>query len=158
MADGIFDHHHCAGDHHDKVESPKREQVGWNVGEVETNGGEQQRERNGERDDDGAAHISEEQKENDGDEYHAFGQVMFDGFDRVFDQHGAVEEGNDLYAPWQDARIQFIDLLMNALQDGIGVVPLLQENDAFNRVWIVDDRAIGAVIGTADLAEPDLRT
>ena len=96
MADDVLDHHHGAIDHHAEVQRAERKQVGGNVAEVEADGGEQQREGNGERDDDGAAHVAEEEKENDRDQDHACGQVVLDGFDGVLHQLGAVEEGNDL--------------------------------------------------------------
>ena len=51
----------------------------------------------------------------------------------------------------------FFDFLVNALQDGIGVVALLQQDDAFDGVGIVDDCAVGAMSGSADLAEANLR-
>ena len=103
MANDVFDHHDGAVDDHAEVERAKGEQVGGDVAEVETDGGEQQREGNGEGDDDGAADIAEEEEEDDGDEDHALGEVVFDGFDRVVDQVGAIEEGHDLDALGQDA-------------------------------------------------------
>ena len=62
MADDVFDHDHGAIDHHAEVQRAQRKQVGGNVAEVEADGGEQQRKGNGERDDDGAAHIAEEER------------------------------------------------------------------------------------------------
>ena len=38
-------------------------------------------------------------------------------------------------------------------EDRVGVVALLQQHDAFNGVGIVDDCAVGAVRGAADLAK-----
>src|ERR1039458_4183264 len=142
MAYDIFDHHHRAVDDHAEVQSAQREQVGGNVAEVEADGGEQQREGNGKRDDDGAAHIAEEEKENDGDEEHARGEVVLDGIHRVLDQIGAVEEGNHFHALGQDAVVQIVDFLVDAQQDGVGVGALLQQGDTFDGVGIVDDLAV----------------
>ena len=50
---------------------------------------------------------------------------------------------------------------MNALQDRVGVVALLQQDDAFDGVGIVDDRVfavLGEVPGPADLAQSNLRS
>ena len=105
MADDVLDHHHRAIDHHAEVQRAEREQVGGNVAKVEADGGEQQRKGNGERDDDGAAHIAEEEKQNDRDQNHARGEVVLHGVDRVLDQIGAVEEGNDLHALGQNAGV-----------------------------------------------------
>ena len=52
--------------------------------------------------------------------------------------------------------IQLVYFLVNALQDRIGVIAFLQQHDAFHRVGIVDDGAVGAVRGAADLAEANL--
>jgi hypothetical protein len=60
MADDVFDHDHRAIDHHAEVQRAERKQVGGNVAQVEADGGEHQREGNGERNDDGAAHIAQE--------------------------------------------------------------------------------------------------
>ena len=51
--------------------------------EVKADGGEHQSEGDGERDDDGAAHIAEKEKENDRDKDHARGEVVLDRFDGV---------------------------------------------------------------------------
>ena len=46
--------------------------------QVKTDRSEQQRERNGKRNNHCAAHVSQEKKENDNDQDDAFGQVMQD--------------------------------------------------------------------------------
>ncbi len=91
-------------DHHAEIERAKRKQVGGNVAQVEADGREQQREWNGERNDDCAAHIAEEEEENDGDKDHARGEIVLHGLDGVLDQIGAIEEGNDLSRPWAECR------------------------------------------------------
>jgi len=47
---------------------------------------------------------------------------------------------------------------MDAQQYGVGIVPFLQQADAFNGVRIVDNRAVSAVRGSANLAETNLGT
>ncbi len=103
VADDVFDHDDRAVDDHAEVECAEREQVGGDVRLVEADGGEDQRERNGEGDDDGAAGIAEEQEQDDDDEDDAFGEVVQDGVGGVVQQLGAVEEGDDLYAGRKDA-------------------------------------------------------
>ena len=66
--------------------------------QLEADGGEQQRERNGERDDERAADIAEEQEQNDGHQDDAFGQIVQHGVGGVVDQIAAIEKGDDLYA------------------------------------------------------------
>ena len=157
MADDVLDHHHRAVDHHAEIQRAQRKQVGGNVDQVKADGGEQQRKGNGERDNNGAAHIAQEEEENDGDQDHAFGQVALDGLDGELDQVGAIEEGNDLDALGQDAVVELLDLLVDALQNRVGVVAFLQQHDAFDGVGIIDDRAVGAMGRAADLAQANLR-
>ncbi len=45
---------------------------------------------------------------------------------------------------------------MNALEDWVGVLALLQQHDAFNRVGIVHNRPVGTVRRAANLAQADL--
>ena len=52
--------------------------------------------------------------------------------------------------------IEVFYLLVNAQQDRVGVVAFLQQDDAFNRIGIVDNRAVGPVCGTTYLAETNL--
>ena len=65
MADDVLHHHHRAIHDHAEIERAQREQIGGDVTQVEADGGEQQRKRNGERDDERAAHIAEKEKQND---------------------------------------------------------------------------------------------
>jgi hypothetical protein len=86
---------------------------------VEANGGEHQREGNGERDDDGAANIAQKLEEDDGNQNHAFGQAALDCFHRVGDKLGTVKEGHSFDALGKDAVVQLLDFLVNAQQDGV---------------------------------------
>ena len=52
--------------------------------------------------------------------------------------------------------LSLFDFGVNALQNRVGVVALLQQHDAFDGVGIVDDRAVGPVGGFADLAQANL--
>ncbi len=141
-----------------KSSAPSESRLAGTWTEVEADGGEQQREGNGERNDDGAAHIAEKEEEDDRDQNHALGQVVLDGLDGELDQIGAVEEGNDLYAFGQNAGdlFELVDFFVNALQHRIGVVALLQQHDAFHGVGIVDNCAVGPMRGAADLAQANL--
>ena len=67
MANDVLHHNHRAIHDHAEVQRAKREQVGGNTFEVETNGGKQQREWNGKGNDKGAADVAEKKKEDDDD-------------------------------------------------------------------------------------------
>ena len=116
MADDVFNHHHRAVNQHSKVKRAQREQVGWNVAEVEADGGKHQREGNGEGDNNRAAYIAEEEKENDGDQNHARSQVVFDRIDGEAHQIGAVEEGHDLDALGQNAGVVLVSVELRRLR------------------------------------------
>ena len=103
VADHIFDHHHRAIHHHAEVQRAQRKQVGGNMTQVETDGGEQQRKGNGEGNDDCAAHVAQKEKENDRDQDHAHGQVVLNSLNRKLHQIGAVEERHHLHALGQNA-------------------------------------------------------
>ncbi len=62
MAQNIFDHHHRAVDHHAKIQRAQREQVCGNVTEIQQDCGKKQRKRNGDGDNQRAAHIAQEQE------------------------------------------------------------------------------------------------
>ena len=108
MTDHVLDHHHRAVHNHAEIERAKRKQVRGNVHQVEADGRKQQREGNGERDDDGAAHVAQKQKQNDGNKNHAGGQIVLNGFDRELDEIGAIEKRNHLHALGQDSVVELL--------------------------------------------------
>ena len=107
------------------------------MAEIEANGGEQKCDGNCERNNDGASNIAEKEKEDNHNQDHSHGQVVLNGLDGVGDELGAVEKGNDLHALGQDALVQFLDFGVNAVEDRIGVVALLQQDDAFHGVGTI---------------------
>ncbi len=156
MADDVFDDDDRAVNDHAEIESAEREKIGGNFVEVEADGGEQQRERNGERDDERAAEIAEEEKEDDGDEQDAFGEIVQDGVRGEMHQVAAVEERDDLHAGREDLFVQLVNFVVNGDQGFVGVGALAKQDDAFDDVIIVDNRAVFAVNGLADLSEANL--
>ena len=103
MADDVFDHDHGTVDDHAEVQRAERKQVGGNVAQIEADGREQQREGNGERNDDRAAHIAEEEEKDDCNENDSFGQVVQHGMRGEMHQFAAIEEGHNFDALGQDA-------------------------------------------------------
>ena len=103
MANDVLDHDDGAVDDHAEVECAEGEQVRGDVARSRQMAANMQREGNGERNDDGAAHIAEEQEKDDDDQDHALGEVMYDSLDREMDEVGAIEKGNYLDAGGQDA-------------------------------------------------------
>src|ERR1700761_1978256 len=128
------------------------------MAQIKTNGGKQQRERNGERDDQSAANIPQKEKENDHHQDDAFGQIMQNGVGGVMQEVAAIEERNDLDPRGQNLIVEFFDLGVNALQSRIRIIPLLQENDALDHIVIVDHLAVLTMNGFTDLPQADLRS
>ena len=62
MANYIFDDDDRAIDHHAEIERAQGQQVRRNFVQVEANGGEEQRERNGQGDNQRAARIAQEKE------------------------------------------------------------------------------------------------
>ena len=64
VTEDVFHHDHRAVDDHAEIERSQRKQVRRDVTKIEKNRGEQQREGNRQRHDEGAAEVAEEQEEN----------------------------------------------------------------------------------------------
>jgi hypothetical protein len=126
--------------------------------EVQADGREQERKGNGQSHDQGAAEISQEQKQNNRDQDDALGQIVLHGVRGEMHQVAAVEKWNDLHALGQNVAVQFRDLLVNEVQRFVGPRALAQQHDAGDHVVVVQDFAVGAVNRLGELPQPDLRT
>ena len=78
-----------------KSKRAEREQVGGDVAEVEADGGEKQRERDGEGDDDRATDVPKEEEKDDHHEDDALGEIVQNGVRGQVDEVVAIEEGDD---------------------------------------------------------------
>ena len=158
VAKDVFDHHHRSVDDHAEVESAQRQQVRGNLAQVEQDGGEEQREGNGDGDDERAAHVAEKEEQNQRDQQHAVGQIAQDGVGGVVHEFAAVEMGDELHALRQQSgfaigAVQLVDLLMKRFEGGFGDGALAEQDDAFDHVVIVEDGAVFFADGLAQLAE-----
>src|ERR1700752_3322423 len=64
-----------------------------------------------------------------------------------------VKKRGDFHARRKNLVIQLPDLLVDGDERFVGVRALAKENDAFHNVLVIQDGAVGAVDGPADLAE-----
>ena len=151
----VLDHHHGAFHDHAEVERAQRQQIRRNVPQVEADGGEQQRERNGQRDDQRAADIAQEDEQDHRNQDDAFGQVVHHRAGGQMQEVAAVEERNDLHAGRKNVIVQLLHLGVDRLERGIRVGALPQQHDARHHVVVVEDLPVRAVNGPAELAEPD---
>ena len=69
-------------------------------------------------------------------------EVLEHGVGGVVQQVAAIEKGNDLHAGWKDVVVQFGHLLVDAFEHGVGVLALLQQDDALDDIAVVDQLAI----------------
>ena len=76
---------------------------------------------------------------------------------RELHQVRAVEKRHHLHALGQNAVVQFVHFLVDALQHRVRIVALLQQHDSFHGVGIVHHRAVGQMRRFADLPQADLR-
>ncbi len=154
----IFDHDDGALDDHAEIERAQREQVGRDVPQIEAQAGKQKRERNGERDDQRAAKVAEEDEQNDRDQDDSLGQVVEHGMRGQLHQFAAIEVRNDLHARRQEMLVEEVDLLVQGGQHVVGVGAFAQQHGAGHDVGIVHDLSGLAMNGFAKLAQPDPRS
>ena len=109
------------------------------MAQIETDGREEQRERNRQDHDERRAHIPEEKKQDDGDQQDALGQVVHHRVRREVHQIAAIEKGNDLHARRQKMIVQIVDFFMQRRQHGVAVRAFAQQHNAFDGVGIIDE-------------------
>jgi hypothetical protein len=126
MTDNVFNHDHGAFDDHSEIQGAKRQQVCRNMLQAEASGGEEQRERHGDGDDDCPAGIPQKQQENDDHQNNAFREVVQDGMGGEVHQVAAVDKGNHLNASGQNVIVHLFDLGVNPAQRLISIGALAQ--------------------------------
>ena len=57
----------------------------------------------------------------------------------------AIQKRNDLYTGWENSIIEFVYFIMDSIQREVGIVALLQEDDSFDNIIVVDDLSVRAV-------------
>ena len=114
LAEDVLHHEHRAIHQDAEIDRADGEQVGRGVLQVETDEGEQQRQRNGDGDDQPGAKVVEEEDQDDDDQQHAAQQVALDHLRRQRDQVAAVVEGNDFDVLGQDLLVEFLGLRLDA--------------------------------------------
>src|SRR5271169_433219 len=158
MAHNVFDQHDGAFHDHTEVERAKRQQIGGNVHQVQTNGRKQQSKRNGRGDDESATNITQKQKQNDRYQDHSFGQIVQHGVGCVVNQKTAIEEGDDLDSLRQDVIVKFFYFFMDGRERLLAGCAFSQQHDARDYIVVIDDLPILTVKGSRKLTEANLRT
>ena len=133
----VLDHHHGAVDDDAEIDGANGKQIGGNVVGVQHDEGKQQRQRNGERDNDGGAEADQKEDQHDQHQHHAAKQIGFNRVRGQVHQFAAIVKGNDLDVWRQDAAIQFFGLGLDSLQDILRLPAAEHENDALDRIVIL---------------------
>ncbi len=141
----ILHHHHRGIDQDAEIDRPDRQQIGRGVLQIETDEREQQRQRDGRRDDQPGAEIVEEEHQYHDDQQHAAQQIARHRVHRHVDQVAAVVERHDLDVLGQDVIVEFLRLRLDPLEHVLCLLAGAQQDDAFDRVILLAD---------AELAQP----
>src|SRR6266481_1687364 len=149
MADHILKDDDRAVDDHAKIQSAKGKEICRDAVQVQTDCREEQRERNGQRDDDGTAKVPKEEKQNHQNQYDPRSQVMENGAGREMQQVAAIKHWDDLHAGRQDALVKLLHLLVDGGERFIGIGSLAQQHDALDYIVVVDNVSVSAVNGLA---------
>src|SRR5271165_3628821 len=112
------------------------------MAQVEKYGCEKQGKRNGERNNEGSANITEKQKEDDRYQDHPLAEVVQHRVQRVTKQIAAVEHGDDLHTLGQDVIVQLVHLLVNSFDRGTFFGPLAHQHAALDDVGLIDNDAV----------------
>ncbi len=131
--------HHDDRRVHDEAEVDRahRQQVGRFAAPDHQRDGECERERDGRRDDHRAAQVAEKCPLQEEDQHHAQQHVVQHGVRRQVDELAAVVDLLQPVARRQDAaRIDVLDLLLDALDRGLALGAATHENDALHDVAV----------------------
>src|SRR5262249_43193220 len=136
------------------------QQVGRLAADKQHAESEQERQRDVDGHDQGAADVAQEHEQDHGHQHHAQDQVVAHGVGGDVDQVGAVVEGVDLHVGEHSPGrlVILLDLLPNVLEGRQGVRVLAQQNQALNGVLVgLPSFALG-IEGPADAdhAQPGL--
>src|ERR1039457_343539 len=158
MADDVFHHHNSSIHNHSEIQSSQRYEVRRDFLELQADGGEQQSKRDGDGNDEGGAHISQKQHQNNRDQGEALRQIVQHCFGGELHQIAAIDERVDRYTGRQDVIVQFRNFLVNTLQCRVCVGILSQQHNTGNDIVVIDDPAILVPDRPGKLSQAYLRT
>ena len=156
MPDNVFHHHHRAIHHHSEIECAQGKKIGRYVAQIQPDRCKEQGEWNGEGDDESGANIEKKQTKDNGDQNHAFDQVMHHCVQGEMQQIAAIQHGYDFHAGRQDAVVEFVDFLVNRLERRLLLGAFAHQHPALDDIRLVDDAPVLHVVGSGHMAQPDL--
>ena len=137
VADDVLRQHHRPVDHDAEVDRAHGDQVGGHSQPVQADEGHQQRQRNHRGDDQRAAQAAQHQPQHAHNQAGAKQQVVLHRGQRMADEIGAVVGDFHLHAFGQQAAIEQLDLLVQAVQHDGGVLAALEQHHALHHVVLV---------------------
>ncbi len=148
----VFHHHHGAVNDDAEIDGANGEQVGGDIVRVQNDEGEQQRQRNGERDDHRRAEADQEEDQDDQHQHHAAQQVVFHRVGGELHQFAAVVVGVDLDVLGQDVLVELLGLCLDAFQHILRLLAAPHQDDAFDRIIVLLEAELAQARGVADAA------
>src|ERR1700747_2631860 len=157
MAHDVLDNDNGSVHNHSEVQRAQRQQICWNLVQVEANRSEQERKWNGKRDDNCASKIAEKEKQDNGNKQHALGEIVQHGMGGQVKQIAATQKRDDPHAGRQNLLVQFFDFLVDRRQGFVRVGSFAKQYDALDRIVAVENGPVRPLKGFAYFPESDFR-
>ena len=156
----MLNHDEIAVDDDAEIDRPEAQQIGGHSRGVHAREGKQQRQRNGDRRQQGRAETPQRQREHDDDDDQCFGQGAGDRAQRVRDQVGPIVDADHPRTLGQPVGVEIVDGVVNRLQHLAGVLPPAHQDgslDAADATVQPEDAGLrrGAHRDAADVLEQD---
>ncbi len=131
----VLDHHDLRVDRgaDGDGDAAQAHDVGGDVEHVHRDEGQQHRDRQREDGQQRAAHVQQEDEDDQGDDDRLLEQRALQRVDRAVDELGAVVGGPHLHALGQGG-LQLVELLLDAIDDARGVLAVAHHHDAAHRL------------------------
>src|SRR5580704_378730 len=110
---------------------------------------EEQGERDGHGNDQGAADVPEEQEEDEGHQKNTVREIAKDGVAGVANEIAAIEVGDEGNAGGQQSVVEFMNFGMKSIESSVSVCALAEQDDSLDDVVVVENSAVFAADGFA---------
>ena len=139
----VLDDHHRSVDDDAEVQRPEAHQVGAHLVMHHASEGEQHRQRNHRRRDDGRSDVAQEQEQDHDHQNRAFQQVLLDRADGFVHQNSTVVDGHRM-DPLRQAAVDLHHLLVHGLRNRTAVLADEHEHSAQHHLAAVVRGRAGA--------------
>ena len=133
----VFNHNHCAVHNDAKVHRAQAQQVGGYAHDLEAQKGRQQGEWNDQDHSQAGPKVGQENIQNKRDQQGPFHQILEHGGEGFIHQPSSVVERHNLNAFGQRARIQLIDLALDALEKFAWILAFSHHDNACHDIVVI---------------------